>query len=74
VLIANYGHHAKLDNAAKHMSRNIGTAGVVAEVFCKNFFAPVWSRDARLNRYLRNGEPLLAGCLYYLPDRGFVRK
>jgi hypothetical protein len=74
VLVANHGHEAKLHNAAEHASSNIGTARVVANVFRENFFAAVWSRDARLNRYPRNRGPLLAGYLYYLPDRGFVRK
>jgi hypothetical protein len=74
VLVANHGHLAKLHNATEHVSGNIGAVGVVANVFCQNFFAAVWSRDARLNCYPRNGESLLAGHLHYVTDRGFLRK
>ena len=74
MLVANHGHEAKLHNAAEHASSNIGTARVVANVFRENFFAAVWSRDARLNHYPRNGKPLLAGYLYYVTDRGLLRK
>jgi len=54
MLVANHGHKAKLRNATQHVSGNIGAAGVVANVFCENFFTAVWSRDARLNRYPGN--------------------
>ena len=57
VLVANHGHDAKLHNATERVSGNIGTARVVANVFREDFFATVWSRDARLNRYSRNGVP-----------------
>ena len=36
--------------------------------------AAVWSRHTRLNRYLRNREPLLAEDLNYVMDRGLWRK
>lgn len=58
MLVTNHGHEAKLHNATEHASSNIGTARVVAKVFGQNFFAAVWSRNARLDRYLRNGESL----------------
>lgn len=74
VLVANHGHEAKLHNATKQLSSNIGTARVVANVFRENFFAAVWSRDARLDRHPRNGEPLLAGYLHYVTVRGLLRK
>ena len=74
VLVANHGHEAKLRNATEHAGSNIGTARVVANIFRENFFAAVWSRDARLNRYPRNGKPLLAACLHYVTDRGSLRK
>ena len=73
MVVANHGHEAELRNATEHASTNIGTPRVVANVFRENFFATVWSRNARLNRYPRNGS-LPAGCVYYLPDRGVVRK
>jgi len=74
VLVANHGHETKLHNAAQHASSNVGTARVVANVFRENFFAAVWSRHTRLNRYLRNREPLLAEDLNYVMDRGLWRK
>ena len=74
VLIANHGDEAKLHNATEHASSNVGTARVVANVFPKNFFAAVRSRHARLNRYLRNRESLLAEDLNYVMDRGLWRK
>jgi hypothetical protein len=51
VLFANHVHEAKLHNATKHTSGDIGTAGIVANVFRENFFAAFWSSDARFNRY-----------------------
>jgi hypothetical protein len=29
---------------------------MIAKIFCKQFFVAVWSLEARLDRYLRNGE------------------
>jgi hypothetical protein len=74
VLVANHGHEAKLHNATEDVSGNIGAAGVVANVFCENFFATVWSRDASFNGYPRNRVPLLAGYLNYVMDRGLLCK
>jgi hypothetical protein len=56
VLVANDGGIAEFHHASEHLSRNIGAAGVIAEVFSEQFFVPVWSREARLDRHLRNGE------------------
>ena len=74
MLVTNHGHEAKLHNATEHASSNIGTARVVAKVFGQNFFAAVWSRNARLDRYLRNGDPSSTGYLHYVMDRGLLRK
>lgn len=74
MLVANHGYEAKLDDAAEHASSYVGTSGVVTNIFRENFFAAIWSRDARLDRYPRNGEPLLSGYLHYVTDRGLLRK
>jgi hypothetical protein len=55
VLVTNGCHSADLSHAPEHMGGNIGTAGVVTEVFSELFLAPVRSCESRLNRYLRNG-------------------
>jgi hypothetical protein len=57
MLIANRSDGTDLPYAPKRLSRNIGTAGMVTQVFREEFFAPVRIREARLDRYLRNGEP-----------------
>jgi hypothetical protein len=54
VLAANDSDKAELRHASQHLGCNIRTAWVVAEVFGEQFFAPVRSREARLDRYLRN--------------------
>ncbi len=56
MLVANGSDKAELRHASEHLGCNIRTARVVAEVFGEQFFAPVRSREARLDRYLRNGE------------------
>ena len=56
VLVANDSDKAELREVSEHMSSNIRTARVVAEILCKFFLPSVRSRVARLNRYLRNGE------------------
>ena len=56
MLVANDSDSAELWHASEHLSGNIRTAWVVTDVFSKQFFAPVLSREARLDRYLRNGE------------------
>lgn len=54
MLVANDNDLAQFHHASKHVSSNIGTAGVIAEVFGEQFFAPVRSREARFDRYVRN--------------------
>ena len=45
---------AEFRDAAEHLSSYVGTTRVVTEVFSEQFFAPVWSREARLDRHVRN--------------------
>jgi hypothetical protein len=54
VLIANDSDKVEFGHASEHLACNIRTARVVAEVLGEQFFAPVRSRQARLDRYLRN--------------------
>jgi hypothetical protein len=54
VLIANGSDKVEFRHASEHLACNIRTARVVAEVFGEQFFVPVRSREARLDRYLRN--------------------
>ena len=56
VLAANNSDKAEFRHASEHLGCNIRTARVVAEIFGEQFFAPVWSLEARLDRCLRNGE------------------
>ena len=58
VLVADGGDDADFPHAAENVCSNVGTPRVVTEVFCQKFFAPVRRCQARLDRYLRNGEPL----------------
>jgi hypothetical protein len=57
VLIANCSAKADLLHATEHTGCNVGTARLVAEVFRDLFFAPVGSRETRLDRYQRNRGP-----------------
>jgi hypothetical protein len=57
VLVANHRHKVEPDNATEYVGSNIGTAGVVTEIFGNLFFAAVPSREPRLDRYLRNRAP-----------------
>jgi hypothetical protein len=57
VLVANGYDKAEFPRASERMDSNIGTPRVIAEIFSEQFFAAVWSLEARLDRYLRNGEP-----------------
>ena len=54
MLVANDNDMAQFHHASKHVGSNIGTTGVIAEVFSEEFFAPVRRCEARLDRYLRN--------------------
>ena len=56
MLIANDSGKVDFRHASEHLACNIRTARVVAEVFGEQFFVPVRSRDARLDRYLRYRE------------------
>ena len=55
MLVAYGCNSADLFHAPEHLSSNVGTVRVIAEIFSEQFFAPVRSREARPNRYLRNG-------------------
>ena len=57
MLVANYGHEAKLHNVPERTSSNVGAARVIAEIFRKFFFTAVWSCKTRLNGYPGRGEP-----------------
>jgi SAM-dependent methyltransferase len=54
VLAANDSDKADFRNASKHLGCSIRTARMIAEVFGEQFFVPVRSLEARLDRYLRN--------------------
>ena len=56
VLVANGRGKSELPYTSQNAGSNIRTAWVVADVFREQFFAPVWSCEARFDRYLRNGE------------------
>jgi hypothetical protein len=56
VLIANCGTNADLLCVSEHTSSNIRAVRVVAEIFGKQFFVAIRTREARFNRYQRNGE------------------
>ena len=65
---------AQFYDASEHVSGNIGTAGVIAEVFGEQFVLPVWSRKSRFNRDLRNGEDPKVNDYYYLTRRAAFGK
>ena len=73
VLVANGSNKAYLRHTSKHLRSNIGTRWVVAEIFDEQFFMPVWSREARLYRYWRNGKSTNRVSVN-LMVRGFLRK
>jgi len=54
VFLAHNGGQAKVSEASKHLGSNIGTVLVVTEVLGEQFFASVWSGEARLDGYPRN--------------------
>jgi hypothetical protein len=56
VLVANSCDKGELPRASEHVGSNIRASRVIAEIFGEQFFVPVWSLNARLDRYLRNGE------------------
>jgi hypothetical protein len=56
VVFADGCAEAEFRNAAEHLSSDIGTARVVAQILGKFLFAAVWSCEARLNGYPRHGE------------------
>ena len=69
VFLADGCHNADFPYAPEHMGSNVGTVRLVAQIFGEKFFAPVRSREARLDRHLRNGEiPLTV----YLRRRWFL--
>lgn len=56
MVVANDNELVQSHHASEHVSCNIGTAGMIAEVFGEQFVVPVWSLEARFDRYVRNGE------------------
>jgi hypothetical protein len=56
VFLADNRGQAKVSEASEHLGSNIGTVLVVTEIFSEQFFASVWSGEARLDRYPRNRE------------------
>jgi hypothetical protein len=56
VLVANSSNKAEFQHVPEYLGRNIRTARVIAEIVGERFFPAVWSREARFDRYLRNGE------------------
>ncbi len=64
MFVANDRRKADVPRPSKHLSSNVRTAGVVAKIFSEQLFAPVWSGEACLDRYLRNGEiPRILGII-----------
>jgi len=51
VFVADSGGGADFHRAPEHVSSNVGTAVVVAEIFREHFFAPVRRCEARLDRH-----------------------
>ena len=56
MFVADGCDNADFPYAAERLGSNIVTARVITEIFRECFFAPVWRREARLDRYLRNWE------------------
>jgi hypothetical protein len=71
VLLTNRDAKTDLFYAPEHTGSNIRTPRVVAEVLRELFFAAVRSREARVNRYVRHGNPQ-AECLHYVMDSGVL--
>jgi hypothetical protein len=55
MLFANCGCQSDLFDVAQQVGSNIRAAGMVAEVLGKLLFMAIGSRNAGLDRYLRNG-------------------
>ena len=56
MLVADRCHDADLPHAPEHVGRDVGTARLVTQIFCQEFFAPIRRLEARFYRYLRNSE------------------
>lgn len=56
VFAANDRDGAEFRYAAEHLGSDVGTTGVVTQVFGEQFFASFRSREARLDRHVRNRE------------------
>ena len=54
VRVTNYSHSPEFHHHSEHMGSNIGTAGVIAEIFGKPFFVAVRTCDSRPDRHLRH--------------------
>lgn len=63
MLVTNGCYQAELHRASEHMGSNVGTSRVIAEIFGEQLFAPVWSLEARLDRYLRNRDSRCVICV-----------
>ena len=73
MLVANDRDGAEFRHAAEHSGSYVGATRVVTKVFSEQLFAPVWSREARLDRHMWNGESPTE-YLYCVIDRGLMRK
>jgi len=69
VLFAYRSKQAELCDAAENMGSDVGTTGIVAEVFRKFFFAAVWSSEARLNDDPWHSESPFRGGMHYFLDK-----
>jgi hypothetical protein len=57
VFITNDSGEAEFPHPPERLSGNIGTTREVTQIFGEQFFAPVRTGEARLDRYVRNGDP-----------------
>ena len=56
MLVANRCHRTNLAQKSEHVGSNIRTIWLVAQILRQLFFKAFRSREARLDRYLRNTE------------------
>jgi hypothetical protein len=74
MLVAYGCYSADLSHTPEHVGSNVGTTCLIAQIFCEQLFAPVRSREARLDRYLRNGKPPLRILALFDAHEGLLRK
>jgi len=70
MLFANHGAGLKLHNATEHMCSNVGTAGVITEVFSEDFFVTILGLNAGLDGNQRNGETPPSQILLFCEKQG----